>query len=99
MGKLSHRSPDTAQQIEAALDARVLAVLEKAWALAAERNLIVGNYWTREDVRGIAADLAEPISDELAADVIQGLRDLQASPAGLTVDAETILDHIWSVIA
>lgn len=86
-------------EIEAALDRRVLAALAAAWEMAAERNLVAGDYWTREDVRGIADDLAEPISDEQAADVIQGLRDAQSSPAGLVVDSDTILDHIWSVIA
>lgn len=86
-------------EIEAALDARVLAALAAAWKMAAERNLVTGDYWTREDVREIADDLAEPITDALAADVIQGLRDAQNSPAGLTVDSDAILDHIWGVIA
>lgn len=87
------------QEIEAALDKRVLAALAAAWEMAAERNLVTGDYWTREDVQGIAADLAEPISDAQAADVIQGLRDAQSSPAGLVVDSDTILDHVWGVLS
>ncbi len=86
-------------EIEAALNRRVLAALEAAWSMAAERNLVTGDYWTREDVREIADDLAEPITDALAADVIQGLRDAQSLPAGLVVDSDTILDHVWDVIA
>ncbi len=86
-------------EIEAALNRRVLAALEAAWSMAAERNLVTGDYWTREDVREIADDLAEPITDALAADVIQGLRDAQGLPAGLVVDSDTILDHVWDVIA
>lgn len=86
-------------EIEATLDCRVLAALAAAWEMAAERNLVAGDYWTREDVRVIADDLAEPITDAQAADVIQGLRDAQSSPAGLTVDSDAILDHIWGVIA
>ena len=86
-------------EIEAALDRRVLAALEAAWSMAAERNLVTGDYWTREDVQGIATDLAEPITDAQAADVIQGLRDAQSSPAGLVVDSYAILDHIWGVLS
>ena len=86
-------------EIEVALDRRVLAALAAAWNMATERNLVAGDYWTREDVRKIADDLAEPITDALAAGVIQGLRDAQSSPAGLTVDSDAILDHIWGVIA
>jgi len=87
------------QEIEAALDRRVLAALAAAWEMAAERNLVTGDYWTREDVQEIADDLAEPITDAQAADVIQGIRDAQSSPAGLVVDSDTILDHVWGVLS
>lgn len=86
-------------EIEAGYDARVLAALAAAWSMAKDRRLVAGDYWTREDVQDIARDLAEPISDELATDVIQGLSDAQSSPAGLVVDSDEILNHIWSVIA
>lgn len=87
-------------EIEAALDARVLAALAAAWEMATERQLIAGAYLTRADVMENAATLAEPISDALAADVIAGLND---RPAGDRHEAAALdgeaLDHIWSVIA
>lgn len=85
-------------EIEAALDARVLAALAAAWGMAKDRQLIAGNYITRAGVEKIAADLAEPITAELAADVIEGLNNLAAPAAGVALEEET-LDHIWSVIA
>ena len=87
-------------EIEAALDARVLAALAAAWSMATERNLVAGVYVTRADVVENAATLAEPISDTEAADVIAGLN---GRPAGDRREAAALdgeaLDHIWSVIA
>ena len=85
-------------EIEAALDARVLAALAAAWGMAKDRQLIAGNYITRADVEKLATDLAEPITAELAADVIEGLNNLAAPAAGVALEEETI-DNIWSVIA
>lgn len=87
-------------EIEAALDARVLAALAAAWKMAIDRQLVAGVYLTRADVVENAATLAEPISDALAADVIAGLND---RPAGDRREAAALdgeaLDHIWGVIA
>lgn len=87
-------------EIEAALDARVLAALAAAWKMAIDRQLVAGVYLTRADVVENAATLAEPISDALAADVIAGLND---RPAGDRSEAAALdgeaLDHIWGVIA
>ena len=87
------------QEIEAALDKRVLAALAAAWEMAIDRRLVVGHYVTREGVQEIAAELAEPISDALAADVIVGLNDRPTlHKAEQTSLAEEILDHVWSLI-
>lgn len=86
------------KEIEAALDKRVLDALAEAWRMATERNLVAGQYWTREDVRELAADLAEPITDEQAADVVE--RSLHAAGiSGVGIDSDTLLDEIWDVIA
>ena len=85
-------------EIEAALDARVLAALEAAWSMAEDRNLIVGTYSTRADIREAAENLAEPISDTEAADVIAGLND-RREPREAAILGEEIIDHVWSVIA
>ena len=85
-------------EIEAALDARVLAALAAAWGMAKDRQLIAGNYITRAGVEKLAADLAEPITAELAADVIEGLNNLAAPAAGVALEDEA-LDKIWDVIA
>lgn len=85
-------------EIEAALDKRVLDALAAAWSMATERNLVAGQYWTREDVRELAEDLAEPITDEQAAEVVE--RSLHAAGiSGVGIDADTLLDDIWEVIA
>lgn len=88
---------DRHAEIEAALDARVLAALEAAWSMAEDRNLIVGTYSTRADVREAAENLAEPISDAQAADVIAGLNDRREARE-TAILSEEILDHVWSVI-
>lgn len=85
-------------EVEAALDRRVLDALAAAWSMATERNLIAGQYWTREDVRELAADLAEPITEEQAAEVVE--RSARAAGiSGVSIDADTLLDDIWEVIA
>ena len=89
---------DKHAEIEAALDRRVLDALAAAWSMATERNLVAGQYWTREDVRELAEDLAEPITDEQAAEVVE--RSLHAAGiSGVSIDADTLLDDIWEVIA
>ena len=85
-------------EIEAALDARVLAALAAAWGMAKDRQLIAGNYITRLGVATLARELAEPITEAQAADVIEGLNGLAAPAAGVALEEET-LDHIWDVIA
>ena len=85
-------------EIEAALDRRVLAALAAAWGMAKDRQLIAGNYITRAGVEKLAADLAEPITAELAADVIEGLNNLAAPAAGVALEDEA-LDKIWDVIS
>lgn len=85
-------------EIEAALDKRVLAALAAALGMAKDRQLVAGNYITREGVEALAADLAEPITAELAADVIEGLNNLAAPAAGAALE-EDALDKIWDVIA
>ena len=86
------------QEIEAALDRRVLAALAAAWEMAIDRRLVVGAYVTREGVGKIAAELAEPISPELAADVIAGLNDRNDRAEVDALEGE-VLYHIWGVIA
>lgn len=95
MGKLSHRSPDTARQIEAALDARVIAALVSARRMAQERHIVAtGHMLTRDDVRRMAERLAEPITDAQAADVIEAL-----NTCGLYLTDELVLDKIWEVLS
>ena len=86
-------------EIEAALDMRLLAALAAAWEMAIDRRLVVGHYSTRDDVQKIAAGLAAPIDDALAADVIAGLNDRHTlhRPERAAL-AEEILDHVWSVL-
>lgn len=100
MSRDTRPATDRHAQIESALDARVLAALAAAWGMAKDRQLIAGHYVTREGVQEIAAELAEPISDALAADVIVGLNGRQTlHKTEQTALAEEILDHIWNVIA
>lgn len=85
-------------EIEAALNKRVLAALAAAWKMAEERQLVTGNYITRAGVQALAAELAEPITSEQAAEVIAGLNGLER-PADSTTLEEEVLDHIWNVVA
>lgn len=87
-------------EIEAGLDARVLAALAAAWGMAKDRQLIAGNYITRAGVAALAAELAEPIGGSQAAEVIEALNafDRHDSSPGVALEEEA-LDHIWSVIA
>ena len=87
-------------EIEAALDARVLAALAAAWGMAKDRQLIAGHYITRAGVAALAAELAEPINGGQAADVIEALNafDRRDSDSGVALEEDT-LDKIWDVIA
>lgn len=99
MSNAQHDTPPPADrhaQVEAALDARVLAALAAAWKMATERHLVAGVYFDRADVRRIAANVAEPVTDGEAADTIAGLNDSGAMSA--PCEAE-VLDHVWRVIA
>lgn len=87
-------------EIESALDKRVLAALAAAWGMAKDRQLIAGHYITRAGVQALAAELAEPINDGQAADVIEALNafDRRDSDSGVALEEDT-LDKIWDVIA
>lgn len=87
-------------EIEAALDKRVLAALAAAWGMAKDRQLVAGNYITRAGVEKLAADLAEPINDGQAAEVIEALNAFDRHDTGPGVDLERkTLDKIWQVVA
>ena len=87
-------------EIEAALDMRVLSALAAAWGMAKDRQLIAGHYITRAGVAALAAELAEPINDGQAAEVIEALNafDRHDSDSGVALEEEA-LDKIWDVIA
>ena len=86
--------------VEAALDRRVLDVLDAAWEMAKDRRLVAGAYVTRPSVQKIAAELAEPIGPALAADVIASLnaRDTSGKAEAVALLGEAV-DHVWDVIA
>ena len=87
-------------EIEAALDMRALSALAAAWGMAKDRQLIAGHYITRAGVEALATELAEPINDGQAAEVIEALNafDRHDSGPGVALEEET-LDKIWDVIA
>lgn len=85
-------------EIEAALDERTLAALAKAWSMAKGRQLIAGHYITRLGVATLARELAEPITEAQAAEVIAVLNGL-ARPADSAALEDEALDKIWDVIA
>lgn len=81
-------------EIEAALDKRVLDVLSKAHALAAERGLVAGGYWQLEDVHECARENAEvTLTDEQARKALAVFARYEIQ------DGDTLLDAIWDVIA
>lgn len=87
-------------EIEATLDKRVLAALAAAWGMAKDRQLIAGHYITRAGVEALAADLAEPVTEAQAAEVIEALNafDRHDTGPGVALEEEA-LDKIWQVIA
>lgn len=100
MSRDTRPATDRHAQIESALDARVLAALAAAWGMAKDRQLIAGHYITRAGVRALAAELAEPINDGQAAEVIEALNAFDRHDTGPGVDLEEkTLDKIWDVIA
>lgn len=92
---------DRHAQVEAALDARVLAALAAAWDMATERGLVAGSYWTTDDiarevpdhlrVRGLALVESGRVA-ELARAIVAGLNDSVDD-----ITPELVAEHIWSV--